>query len=1093
MTQAQSITPEAVEPKRIVRVPAWLPAALVTAGLLAVVLCLALCAFLPFQDVPNHAKVLALDEALRGGEVSKYLEPRPGLAFGYSLVVHLSRLASPIVGTAGVVRIVCILSAIGIPLATAALARASGGSPSWGAFLALPLALSWPLRVGLVPYVVALPFVVLGVAAALWAGEGGLRRRALALAGCSAAAYLAHPMAFGLLVVAASTSLLASRDRADLGRRVIRVVLGLGVVAPLLAWDLHDHRLSMLADADATLLRSPVLWRPVPLAMAHLVTRGLGVTGPDALVYHEPFLLLLAVATALVWLRPSDNRPAHARRALVAAALLGSLGTLVLPESRENVFLIASRVTMFGILFWGALAAPVVARSQRLQLFAVPSVALLLGFQVHQVTARATALESVLGASGPETVGGTFLPVQIPRCSEASSIAWGDYDPLRHAWAYALGPTGVAPYVFAGSRYQPVWFRSGVLGGDLRAPKEHLMTENESWRSSAACEADADERITAANAWAGTYDGILVTGRPPEVLEAIKRSGLAIDKALAPGMYWVRRGGARSGLHVQFGLLAGTVALRSGFYGEETIDGQNGQWSQGKESLLAFTLDRVDHDNELRLLAQSPSVSSMTLVVNDRYRTELAVGGSEPTVAYIPGDALASGANEIRFVYPSTFFPREGWSLSEPRELAVFFRELALSALPRSVALDVGTPHARKALATGFSIDEDMAGQTAAWSDGQESSVWLDVAGGAPEYLLTVRGKAVQAQTVKVTVNDRWSGAFQADTAWTEWTLAIPGDAISPGRNVVHFAYPSPSRPSDRGGSDDNRLLAVAFDTIALGPLPARLDVDFGAPETRRLLVSGFSGLESIDGKNAVWSDGKTSELTLTLNADPGAYQLTVDATARFPQHATVSWNGGWESSLQVPGAWSEVSVIVPEGVVRQGANTLRVTYDSPSHPDGDPRLLAIAFHALRLEPVRSDGRVAFGTHEGRPFLRTGWSVDEVIDGRPAVWSLGASSEIEVVRGAADDTGSTLDFTAMPLGALAPLSVQVRVNDQLVDKIIATAGWQSYRVQIPKGVVRSGINTVRWTFARTARPRDVAPDTDDARVMALALHEAVLR
>ncbi len=1112
--EEKPLSPGAGGGAREARAPAWLASALVAAGLLAIVVTLSVCSYLPFQDVPNHIKVLTLDRALRAGATSPFLEAAPGTAFGYSLVAAVSRFLAPLMGAATVVRLLCIVSAAGIPLAAVPLARVTGAPPAWAALLALPLALSWPLRVGLLPYVVALPLVELGLAAALWAGQGGRLRRVLALAGCAVASYLAHPMVFGLLAgLAGVTSVLPAPGAMGRKERVLRVALGLGVVAPLVGLDLLQHRLSMLPDADATLLRSPVWWRPLPLALGHVITRGLGVTGPDALVYYEPFLLVLVVGTAVAWRPPAKGATPSGRRAIAAAALLGTLGTVLLPDSRENVFLIGSRVAVLGILFWTAVAAPALAQLPWLRLAAVPAVALALGFQIHEVAGRAAMLREVLGPQ-PEQVGGLYLPMQVPRCQGASSLAWGDYDPLRHAWAYALDHDGVAPYIFAGSRYQPVWFRPGVLNDELRAPKEHLLNGNEDYRSPEACELNAQERLAAANAWAGSYDDILVTGREPELGEALGRSGLAVGRTLAPGLVLVRRSGARSGLRVEFGRLAGTAALRSGFYGDEIIDGLSGQWSEGKASVLAFTEDHRSHDYLLRLVAQSPVVSSIAVTVNGGYEATIPVGKTpSETVAYVPGGAINLGKNELRLSYARTFFPAEPLASGPPRELSVLYRDLFLSPLAETVSLDVGTARGRKALVSGFSEDEVMNDRTAAWSDGKESVVVLDVAGGATEYLLTLRGRAAQSQAVSVSFNDRWTGAFQVEEAWGDWSLAVPGSAVLPGRNTLRFSYASPARPVDRGLGDDARLLAVAFDTLTLAPAPARVQVDCGVPEARGALRSGFSQPETIDGRRAVWSDGKSSEVVLSAAGEPVAHVLTIEATARSPQRATITWNGGHESPIVVAPPWSAVSVVVPAGVVRPGFNTLQITYESPGHPDGDSRLLAVAYHELTLEPIRPYGRVEFGTPAGRRELRVGWSGDEVIDGRSAVWSSGPWSEIEIALepsllggggggdAAVSDAGApeydasqaTLDFTALPLEPLAPLPVEVRVNDRLLAKVIVVTGWQSYTVPVPKDVLRSGFNSIRWTYERVGRPRDLLPGNSDARALALAFHDVWLR
>jgi hypothetical protein len=937
--------------------------ALLAGGLAAIAVTLSVCAYLPFQDLPNHIAVLALDQKLRGTSGQAFLVPAPGITFGYSMAVEIARLASPPLSVASVVRVLCIASALGIPLATLWLARVSGSPPGWAALLALPLAISWPLRVGMLPYVLALPFVVLGLAAAIWAGRDGRARTVLALAACAVACYLAHPYAFvWLAVLAGAASVVPSRTTK--GAR-LRIAMGIGVVAPALGHDLLRHRLSMVAGADVTLLRSPTWWRPLPMALGHIVTRGLGITGRDALVYYGPFIVLIVVACGIELRQPTEGQARATRRGLVAAALLATLGTVVVPESNDNVFLIGSRATVLGLLCWVAVAAPVIARGLRAA--AVLSVALVLSFQVHEVIVRARVVADVLGPQGPERVDGAYLPVQVARCQMASSVAWGDYDPLRHLWTYALGPDGVTPYLFAGSRYQPVWYRAGVLSDKLYGPYEHLLTDNEFWRDPAACEVVTQDRLAAAAAWRGAYDGVLVTGRQPEVAGEITHSGLAIDRRLAPGMYLLRRGGASEALRIDFGTLLGAAAIHSGFYGTEIINGRTVQWSRGKASVLRFALASTGDDYLLRVRAASPLVASISVVVNDTDNGTLAVTSSmSESAMYVPGRILKEGENEIQLIYASTFWPAEGWHRGEARELAVMFDELSLR------------------------------------------------------------------------------------------------------------------------------------------PLADELRIDLGTPEGRSVLRSGFSHNERIDRRTAVWSDGGSSEMVLVLRGDRVAHTLTIQAKGHGSQQVTLVWNDSYESQLTIPPSWSDLSVVVPAGVVRRGRNLLHFVYDSPSRPrdaeGSDTRLLAVAYDNIAVEPVGANLRIDIGTPAGRRYLRGVWSADETMDDHTAAWSLGPSADLEVpfepaLAAAAVGGASTVElgFTARAFESVVPQRVEVRVNERVVGDVVLTTSWQSHTLGIPLDALRSGTNSIRWTDARVARPSDFGSGGTEPRPLSVAYHDFWLR
>src|SRR5581483_6747774 len=312
---------------------------------------------------------------------------------------------------------------------------------------------------------------------------------------------------------------------------------------------------------------------------------------------------------------------------------------------------------VLGLLCWSVVAAPAVARGAGwLRTAAVLSVTVALVFQYREVVGRARVLAEVLGPRGPERVDGAYLPVQVARCEVASSVAWGDYDPLRHVWAYALGPDGVAPYLFAGSRYQPVWFRSGVLSDPLFGPHEHLLTDNEQWRDPEDCDTVMQDRLAGAAVWPGAYDGVLVAGRQPELDRAIERSGLTVERRLAPGIYVLKRAAPGRELHVDFGTLSGAAWIKSGFYLGELVEKRTVQWSQGKSSVLRFDLSDVSSDYLLRVRASSPLATSMSVAVNDVDSGSLPVTTSMwDSSMYVPRGELRAGHNEIRFTFDKTF------------------------------------------------------------------------------------------------------------------------------------------------------------------------------------------------------------------------------------------------------------------------------------------------------------------------------------------------------------------------------------------------------------------------------------------------------
>ena len=940
------------------------------AGLAAVVVTLWTCRYVPFQDLPNHIQVLALDSRLRGGHEAAFLAAAPGATFGYSLVVETARLLGPLFGIAAVVRLLCIASALGMPLASLGLARAcvtkteSDAFPAiWAALLALPLAISWPLRIGLLPYAVALPFVVLGLASAIWTAHDGRRRTVVALAACAVTTYLAHPYGFVWLVILAGGAALVLLRAAATKKAWLRIGTGLAVVGPLLGHDLLRHRLSMVPGADATLLRSPTWWRPLPEALGHIVTRGLGATDRVALAYYEPFLAVLVVSCAIAWRRRREAKLRPSMRALVAAALLGTLGTVAVPESNENVFLLGSRAAVLGLLCWAVVAAPVIAAGGvPWRAAAVVSVTLALVFQYREVAGRAAVLADVLGPQGPERVDGTYLPVQVARCEVASSVRWGDYDPLRHVWAYALGPGGVTPYLFAGSRYQPVWFRAGVLGDPLYGPNEHLLTDNELWRDPPECDAVMQDRLAAAATWPGAYDGVIAAGRQPELDRAIERSGLTVERKLAPGIYVLQRAPVGAALHVDFGTLAGAASIKSGFYGFEIVEGRTAQWSHGESSVLRFDLSEVSGDYLLRVRAASPPASSMSVEVNHVDCGTLSVATSmSDSAMYVPRTALRAGHNEIRLAYDHTFRPSERWHRSDSRDLAVLFDELWLEPVAADLHLALGTLEGRMVLYSGFSHGGRIDGRRAVWSDGASSEIVFSLGADPAAYTMTLRAKGRGTQGVTVQWNDAFESRLTIPPSWTDLSVSVPSGVVLPGRNVVRFTYDSPSRPADEEGGSDTRLLAVAYEKLAIEPVGPDVRFDFGTPQGRRFLRGGWSVDENIGDRRAVWSIGPSSDLevpfepALASAARDGSTTAELGFSARSfegfaPQRVEVTVNGAVVGDVLVGKAFEPHSLAIPREALRSGPNLVRWRYSRVASPNDfapgvvDTRPLSVAF-----------------------------------------------------------------------------------------------------------------------------------------------------
>lgn len=464
---------------------------------------------LPFQDFPNHLHVLEVERALREGSDIAFLRTREGWFFGYSLYLLPSR-ALPWLDVEQALRLVVLLSALGLPLAARALAGELGAPQEWVGLLSLPLALSWPLRMGLLPYVLALPLLLLATRFLVRACRSR-RGASVALTLAASACYLAHPLAFGWLLMLAFVAgvMLASHRVRALGTCALALTPGLFMAG----WDVVNGAFRQIAGTQHTWEPSPLYFRPLARAVAQLVTRTWGITdGPTGLLLL-PFLLLLAWLT---FLRLGQRAAASAeQRFCVAAVVLGVLMGLVMPGSLGTTWVLGDRMAMLGPLFLPLVVASTAEHASRqLRGALLAGVMLALGAGQVEVATQAHHLDRIVGDARGARLAGRFLTFRASDCDHGQrSRSWGHYDPQRHAWAYALGSGGVTPYLFAFAHYLPVVYDGDQFARGLRAPAEW---DANAWRrrgDSADCHPWDVRQLQGALRY-GDFDGVIAFGEP---------------------------------------------------------------------------------------------------------------------------------------------------------------------------------------------------------------------------------------------------------------------------------------------------------------------------------------------------------------------------------------------------------------------------------------------------------------------------------------------------------------------------------------------------------------------------------------------------
>lgn len=179
--------------------------------------------------------------------------------------------------------------------------------------------------------------------------------------------------------------------------------------------------------------------------------------------------------------------------------------------------------------------------------------------------------------------------------------------------------------------------------------------------------------------------------------------------------------------------------------------------------------------------------------------------------------------------------------------------------------------------------------------------------------------------------------------------------------------------------------LVEQIDAARCEPVVRRVaTIDVGSDEARRQLLDGFARNEIDDSEDIdfAWGVGRSSKVSfispesgppaeLVIRCNPFRYAGAPRQTIRF------ELNGRNIGSSDLKAVWQTCRIDVPAGILRQGRNTLRMSYayyrgatpsGGPKVQDGDRRKLAVAFDSIevnvigrRTEAVRDGLEIPYG------------------------------------------------------------------------------------------------------------------------------------
>ncbi|MCA9630854.1 MAG: hypothetical protein KC766_24475 [Myxococcales bacterium] len=143
----------------------------------------------------------------------------------------------------------------------------------------------------------------------------------------------------------------------------------------------------------------------------------------------------------------------------------------------------------------------------------------------------------------------------------------------------------------------------------------------------------------------------------------------------------------------------------------------------------------------------------------------------------------------------------------------------------------------------------------------------------------------------------------------------------------------------------------------------------------------------------------------------------------------------------------------------------------------------------LSLMPLGPSLDLNVGTPSARPYLVAGFYDDESDGNRRAAWSSGERSVIALPIAPRPDRAYVVRITAHAVEALAPLTVEARLNGKPLGSEKFGAGWGYHSYPVPRGSLQSGANLLELSYPTTVQPAEVEPGSEDHRALAVRIEK----
>ncbi|HWO08017.1 MAG TPA: glycosyltransferase family 39 protein, partial [Polyangiaceae bacterium] len=250
--------------------------------------------------------------------------------------------------------------------------------------------------------------------------------------------------------------------------------------------------------------------------------------------------------------------------------------------------------------------------------------------------------------------------------------------------------------------------------------------------------------------------------------------------------------------------------------------------------------------------------------------------------------------------------------------------------------------------------------------------------------------------------------------------------------------------------------------------------------------ASGWAPGEVIDCRPGRWAVGRRAVVQFRASAVGPAYMLHAELeSVPFSSHQrlTLSLDGRALFDGELPDS-GRISADVPSDALRPGDNQLLFEFTETRRLGGDDnRDLAALLRSLELRPLTPDFDIDVGSARDAGHLASGFSHGEVAGDVSFAWSDGPAS---LVEGTVVDPGGpqVLEIRARAIAGTTGRA-RVFINEHALAGVRFTPEWSTRQLFVTPGLLRRGLNQLRFEYVDSVTPAALDPGSADERRLSI--------